>query len=92
MMATYVGVGVNVAVGVGQDQHVNVHLVQKGGHGTVDTVISGDLSKNTRHWFCTNCCDSQKKNEIFPILCRGNSKILHKQGRNVRLDALRRTA
>ena len=43
----YVGVGVNVAVGVGQDQHVDVHGVQKGGQGGVFAVISGNLSKNT---------------------------------------------
>lgn len=49
MIVTYIGVGVSVAVRVGQDQHVNVHGVQKGGQGGVGTIISGNLSKNTRH-------------------------------------------
>lgn len=42
---TYVGVCVSVTVGVGQDQHVNVHGVQKRGQGGVMAVISGNLSR-----------------------------------------------
>ena len=53
MIVTYIGVGVRVAVRVGQEQHVNVHGVQKGGQGGVGTVISGNLS-NTRLLFCRN--------------------------------------
>lgn len=52
---THVGVGVNITVRVGQDQHVNVHGVQKGGDGGVGTVISGDLNGNKGNEFtlCT---------------------------------------
>lgn len=49
VVVTYIGVGVSVAVRVGQDQHVNVHGVQKRGQRSVGTIISGDLNKNTRH-------------------------------------------
>lgn len=42
---TYVGVGVNIAVRVGQNQHVNVHVVQKGGHGSICPVVSGNLRR-----------------------------------------------
>lgn len=52
MLVTHVGVGVSITIRVGQNQHVNVHGVQKGGEGGVGTVISGDLNRNKR----TECC------------------------------------
>lgn len=48
MIVTYIGVGVSVAVGVGEEQHVDVHGVQKGGQGGVGAITSGNLSKNNK--------------------------------------------
>lgn len=61
MIVTHIGVGVSITIRVGQDQHVNVHGVQKGGEGGVGTIISGDLNRNKRN----ECCrlDHQKTKE-----------------------------